>query len=80
LIRNEALQQFTDKEIKESNQIMIKKICLQNFNQLKIRFNRLFTAEGKTELKQTIIRSEREREREFYKAKFILVHSTLRYI
>ena len=34
---------------------------MQNFNRLKLRFNRLFIVATKAELKQTVIRSERER-------------------
>jgi len=36
--------------------------CLQNFNQLKLRFNRLFIAATKAELKQIVIKSEREKD------------------
>jgi len=55
LIKNEALTQFSDKAIKESNQIMIKKLFAE------FQSVWLFIAATKAELKQTVIRSERER-------------------
>jgi len=56
---------------------MVKKLFAE-FQSLKLCFNRLFIEATKAELKQTVIRSEREKE--IYSANFILVHSTLIYI
>jgi len=46
LIRNEALTQFTDKAIKESNQTMIKKLFAE-FQSAENTFNRFFIAAAK---------------------------------
>jgi len=54
-------QIITDKQLRKAINQWYRN-CLQNFNRLKIRFNRLFISAAKSELKQTIIRREGERD------------------
>ena len=57
---------YQQSHIKQSRKAIkqCKRNCLQNFNWLKLRFNQLFMAVAKTELKQTVYKEcERERER-----------------
>jgi len=68
-------QTITDKKLRKAINQRYKNF-FQNFNRLKLRFNRLFIPAIEIELTQTII----NRDRKIYITRFILVHSTLSYI